>query len=80
VCKLVLSKRLETLEKFLEHDPLNENVRTWINNDIDYIYVNYLRYEPDGEAQANIWENVQMSDVDAIHLLSTRICNTLQTI
>lgn len=77
----VVRSMLETLEKFLTSEAIvNQNVIDYINYDIDYVTVNYLRHEPDGETQANLWVNVQMSDIDAIHLLSTRICNTLQTI
>lgn len=79
--KKVVRQMLETLEKFLTSEVIvNQNVIDYINHDIDYVTVNYLRHEPDGETQANLWVNVKMSDIDAIHLLSTRICNTLQTI
>lgn len=79
--KKVVGQMLDTLEKFLASETIvNQNVIDYINHDIDYVTVNYLRHEPDGETQANLWVNIKMSDIDAIHLLSTRICNTLQTI
>ena len=76
----VIRQMLETLEKFLTHDELNHKVIDSINDDIDYLYVNYLKYEPDGDNQIKLKHNLGVSDIDAIHLLSTRICNTLQTI
>jgi len=78
--KKVVRSMLDTLEKFLTHEELNQNVIDWINNDIDYVYVNYLKYEPDGDNQIKLKNTLGMSDIDAIYLLTTRICNTLQTI
>lgn len=77
----VVNQMLETLEKFLISETIvNQNVIDYINHDIDYVTVNYLGHKPDGDNEAKLFHGKGMSDIDAIHLLSTRICNTLQTI
>lgn len=45
--KKVVRSMLDTLEKFLLYEELNHNVIDYINNDINYVTVNYLRHEPD---------------------------------
>jgi hypothetical protein len=56
---------------------VNANAISWISNDLDYIAVNYYMQEADGDYQNECKLGHQISDADAIQILTTRINNTI---
>lgn len=56
---------------------VNANAMQYISDDLDYIAVNYYMQTPDGDFQNECKLGYQISDADAIHILTTRINNSL---
>jgi hypothetical protein len=75
-----VSKMVETLEHIVENEELNDNVHGWINNDLDYVQVNFFRTPPNGDYQHEVRTETGISALDAINLLSVRIENTINSI
>jgi hypothetical protein len=75
-----VSKMVETLEHIVENEELNDNVHGWINNDLDYVQVNFFHTAPDGDYQHKVRTETGISALDAINLLSVRIENTINSI
>ncbi len=75
-----VQKICDTLRHIIENEQISDNVHQWINNDLDYVQVNFFRTTPDGDYQHEVRTETGISALDAINLLSVRIENTINSI
>lgn len=75
-----VKKMCDTLQHIVENEHISDNVHQWINNDLDYVQVNFFRTPPDGDYQHEVRTDTGISAMDAINLLSVRIENTMNSI
>lgn len=75
-----VQKMCDTLQHIIENEQISDNVHQWINNDLDYVQVNFFRTPPDGDYQHEVRTDTGISALDAINLLSVRIENTMNSI
>jgi hypothetical protein len=73
-----IKKLNEVLVNLSECDEIeNTNVISWISDDLDYISVNYFMNDADGDYMKECKLGYQISNADAIKILTVRINNTL---
>jgi len=75
-----VKKMCDTLQHIVENEHISDNVHQWINNDLDYVQVNFFRTPPDGDYQHEVRTDAGISALDPINLLSVRIENTMNSI
>lgn len=68
---------MKVLELVLETGDLKTSSEQYVNDDLDYVTVNYLNLKPEGESQERLKTKVGIGAIEALELLTHRINNTL---
>jgi len=71
------------LSELQDNELLKHSDFDYIQDDLDYVKIMYLGEQPDSDSQTELhktYNKMVCSQLDALHILQTRLKNTLETL